>query len=95
MTVLQAACTGYWSRARNNFAITAEMKKKASMALAEVGLAGFEERQISSLSGGQFQRLLFARVIVQDASVILLDEPFAAVDAENHRPAYSIIAELA
>ncbi len=52
-------------------------------ALSAVGLVGFEKRSIDTLSGGQFQRALFARVILQDASVILLDEPFAAVDAKT------------
>lgn len=49
-------------------------------ALASVGLLGFERRGIDTLSGGQMQRALFARLILQDAPVVLLDEPFAAVD---------------
>ena len=49
-------------------------------ALGNVGLAGFEERQIGTLSGGQMQRMLFARLALQDAPLVLLDEPFAAVD---------------
>jgi zinc/manganese transport system ATP-binding protein len=52
----------------------------ARAALDRVGLAGFENRKIQALSAGQFQRVLFARTIVQDASLILLDEPFTAVD---------------
>ena len=46
-----------------------------------MGLGGLEARSLQELSVGQFQRVLFARVLVQDAAVILLDEPFAAVDA--------------
>lgn len=53
----------------------------ASAALERVGLAGMENRPIQALSAGQFQRVLFARTIVQDAYLILLDEPFNAVDA--------------
>jgi zinc/manganese transport system ATP-binding protein len=49
-------------------------------ALAAVGLTGFEARPLDTLSGGQLQRALFARLILQDAPVVLLDEPFAAVD---------------
>ena len=49
-------------------------------AIATVGLAGFESRPIGTLSGGQWQRALFARLVVQDARVVLLDEPFTAVD---------------
>ncbi len=49
-------------------------------ALAAVRLEGFENRALDTLSGGQMQRALFARLIVQNQSVILLDEPFGAVD---------------
>ena len=49
-------------------------------ALAAVGLTGFEARPLDTLSGGQLQRALFARLILQDAPLVLLDEPFAAVD---------------
>lgn len=55
--------------------------RRITEALRVVGLADFEENSLSALSGGQLQRALFARVIVQDASIILLDEPFNAVDA--------------
>ncbi|WP_246329420.1 zinc ABC transporter ATP-binding protein AztA [Chthonobacter rhizosphaerae] len=49
-------------------------------ALATVGLAGFERRTLDTLSGGQVQRVLFARLILQDSPLILLDEPFTALD---------------
>ena len=49
-------------------------------AIAAVGLTGFEQRAIGTLSGGQMQRMLFARLVVQDAPIIVLDEPFAAID---------------
>jgi zinc/manganese transport system ATP-binding protein len=49
-------------------------------AIAAVGLEGLGGRPIGELSVGQFQRALFARLLLQDAAVILLDEPFAAVD---------------
>ena len=52
-------------------------------ALGQVGLEGSARRPIGALSAGQFQRVLFARLIVQDCRVILLDEPFAAVDART------------
>lgn len=52
-------------------------------ALLAVGLEGFERRPIDTLSGGQLQRALFARVLVQDADLILLDEPFNAVDGKT------------
>jgi zinc/manganese transport system ATP-binding protein len=52
-------------------------------ALSAVGLTGFERRPIGSLSGGQMQRALFARLLLQDAGVILLDEPLTAIDART------------
>ena len=52
-------------------------------AIAAVGLTGFEPRPIGTLSGGQMQRMLFARLLLQDARVIVLDEPFNAIDAKT------------
>jgi zinc/manganese transport system ATP-binding protein len=51
--------------------------------IATVGLTGFEQRGIGTLSGGQMQRMLFARLVIQDARVIVLDEPFNAIDAKT------------
>jgi len=48
-----------------------------------VGLDGFEKRLISELSSGQLQRALFARLIVQNSDVLLLDEPFSAMDSHT------------
>lgn len=52
-------------------------------AIETVGLSGFENRPVGTLSGGQLQRALFARVLVQDSRLILLDEPFAAIDSHT------------
>lgn len=52
-------------------------------ALTAVGMSGFEARAIGSLSGGQLQRVRFARLMLQDAPLILLDEPFAAIDSRT------------
>jgi zinc/manganese transport system ATP-binding protein len=70
---------------------TAEDKVNVGKGLAQVGLAGFEARPIDTLSGGQLQRALFARVLVQDAEIILLDEPFNAVDARTVRDLVALI----
>ncbi|MBY0383050.1 MAG: ABC transporter ATP-binding protein [Xanthobacteraceae bacterium] len=56
---------------------------KIEQALTAVGLSGFERRVIGTLSGGQTQRMLFARLILQDARLIVLDEPFNAIDAKT------------
>ncbi len=83
ITVLEAVATGFWPESGSAGGITKEKLARARAALREVGLEGFEDRLIGALSGGQFQRMLFARVIVQDAQIILLDEPFTAIDAET------------
>jgi zinc/manganese transport system ATP-binding protein len=67
-------------------------REAVAAAIATVGLAGFEARPIGALSGGQMQRVLFARVILQDASVILLDEPFAAVDRRTVDDLLAVVA---
>ena len=56
-----------------------------------VGLNGFGNRNIGSLSAGQFQRVLFARLLLQDAKVIVLDEPFTAIDARATRDLLDIV----
>ncbi|MGV8853818.1 MAG: zinc ABC transporter ATP-binding protein AztA [Devosia sp.] len=71
---------GFWKRRGLFSAIQRVDYRAMEAALERVGLIGFERRSIDTLSGGQLQRALFARVLVQDAPVILLDEPFAAID---------------
>ena len=65
--------------------------RPAQEALAAVGLKGFEQRRIGTLSAGQFQRVLFARLMQQDAPILLLDEPFNAVDARTEADLLTII----
>lgn len=59
---------------------TKKQREKMQEALEKVGLASFAKTPLQALSGGQFQRVLFARLILQDAPVIFLDEPFTGVD---------------
>ena len=58
-------------------------KDRVHHALTDVDMADFATRQISQLSGGQQQRVFLARSIVQDAELILLDEPFGGIDAKS------------
>ncbi|MBV8505244.1 MAG: ABC transporter ATP-binding protein [Alphaproteobacteria bacterium] len=80
ISVIQTVLLGHWRRIGWARSVTRELREGAQRALAAVGLAGFERRPMETLSAGQFQRVLFARLIAQDAEVILLDEPLAAVD---------------
>ncbi|KAA2214849.1 metal ABC transporter ATP-binding protein [Teichococcus oryzae] len=83
ISCLDVVQLGHWSRAGAFRALRPAETGAARDALAAVGLEGFERRPVGSLSVGQFQRVLFARLLVQDAPVILLDEPFNAVDART------------
>jgi len=74
---------GLWRETGPFRAIGRAQAARIDAAIAAVGLSGFENRQIGALSGGQMQRCLFARLLLQDAEVVLLDEPFAAIDAKT------------
>lgn len=74
---------GLWPRLGAFRAVPADEHARVDAALAAVGLTGLAKRPVGSLSAGQLQRLLFARLLVQDADILLLDEPFNAVDAKT------------
>lgn len=65
--------------------------EKIEDAIAAVGLTGFEGRPIATLSGGQMQRTLFARLLLQDARMIMLDEPFTAVDMKTASDLFDLV----
>lgn len=81
--VIDLVSLGLWPKRGLLGRITAEDRAAVARAISAVGLDGFEQRGIDTLSGGQLQRALFARVLVQDAELILLDEPFNAVDTKT------------
>ncbi len=70
-------------------------RHSSKRAIATVGLTGFEKRSIGTLSGGQMQRMLFARLLVQDARVIVLDEPFTAIDERAATDLLDLVRQLA
>ncbi len=81
--VYEVVAMGLWSRIRSFGGLRAQDRSSIDEALAAVGLGGFGQRWLGELSAGQAQRVLFARVLVQDAGLILLDEPFNAIDART------------
>jgi zinc/manganese transport system ATP-binding protein len=83
LSVYDLVAMGLWSRAGLFGSIGRQDRGRIEEAVAAVGLTGFERRAISTLSGGQMQRVLFARLLLQDAEIILLDEPFTAIDAKT------------
>ena len=83
ISVYDMVSMGLW-RSKGLFGgIGAKDRDRVESAIAAVGLTGFEPRPIGTLSGGQMQRMLFARLLLQDARVIVLDEPFNAIDAKT------------
>jgi zinc/manganese transport system ATP-binding protein len=83
LSVYDLVAMGLWSSSGPFGGIGRKDRTRIEEALAAVGLSGFERRSISTLSGGQMQRVLFARLLLQDAEIILLDEPFTAIDAKT------------
>ena len=83
ISVFDLVGTGLWRSTGFFGGMGKSAREKITQALAAVGLNGFENRSIGTLSGGQMQRMLFARVLLQDARLIVLDEPFNAIDAKT------------
>ncbi|MBB3608575.1 ABC transporter ATP-binding protein [Rhizobium sp. BK602] len=91
ISVADTVMLGAWKTSGAFGRFSREDGERARDALAAVGLSGFERRHIGSLSAGQFQRVLFARLLLQDARVILLDEPFTAIDQRTTRDLLDIV----
>ena len=91
LSVADTVMLGAWRRIGAFGRVTKAIATRAREALSAVGLDGFESRSIRALSAGQFQRVLFARLLLQDARVIVLDEPFTAIDARTTRDLLEII----
>jgi zinc/manganese transport system ATP-binding protein len=83
ITVAELVALGAWRSIGAFRQLSENLLPSIDGAIAQVGLEDFADRLVAELSVGQFRRALFARLIVQDASLILLDEPFAAVDEDT------------
>jgi zinc/manganese transport system ATP-binding protein len=105
LTLLELIMLGGWREFGVFRSPGRELRACAARAAATVGLEGRLDRPIGETSVGELQRALFARLIMQDGAVILLDEPFAAVDAPTmstlldqvmrwHREGRTVIAVL-
>lgn len=71
-----------------------EARRRISEALAEVGLEGISEQSAGTLSGGQKQRVALARTLLRARPVLLLDEPFSALDDETRVAVRDLVREL-
>jgi zinc/manganese transport system ATP-binding protein len=83
ITVLDTVILGLWRQIGIFGGMKRDLWTRAEHALQTVGLAGFEMRAIGNLSGGQFRRVMFARMLLQDSAVVVLDEPFTSIDNQT------------
>ncbi len=93
IAVLDCVMLGFWPSRRWWQGVGALQREQALQALDAAGLSSVAHRPVGELSAGQFQRMLFVRAILQDAQLILLDEPFNAVDTDTTRHLLSVIRQ--
>ncbi len=91
LRVRDLAAMGAWTSAGWRGHLCAATQARVEAALERVGLSAVAHQSLHTLSGGQLQRALFARLIVQDAPLILLDEPFAAIDQRTEAHLLTLI----
>jgi zinc/manganese transport system ATP-binding protein len=92
LTVEDLVSMGLWRRIGLWRGVGADDRARVADALRAVGLEGFGTRLVPELSAGQLQRALFARLLLQDADLILLDEPFNAIDARTTADLLQLLA---
>lgn len=80
ISVGEFAALGLWHETGAFGGFSRAQRERVRAALAAVGLEGYARQHLDTLSGGQLQRTLFARLMLQDAPILLLDEPFSAID---------------
>lgn len=94
ISVLDVAVMGRALHGNRVVPLAATDREDALAALDEVGMKRFASVQIGALSGGQQQRVFIARALLQNADVILLDEPFTGVDAPTQSLVIAVLADL-
>jgi zinc/manganese transport system ATP-binding protein len=92
INVRDCVLLGCWPLKRAWGGVDGVQHRQVDAALRDVGLHGFEHRPIRSLSSGQLQRVLFARLLVQNADLVLLDEPFNAIDSKTTAALLAVMA---
>lgn len=93
ITVYELVAMGAWRRVGAWRRFASGERERVQRALAAVGLSGAGDLIAGTLSGGQLQRALFARLLLQDAGVLLLDEPFTAVDTHTTEDLMTLLCD--
>lgn len=94
LTVQDVVSQGAWPRLSLLYGMGPGIRKRIATALERVGLLSLAKAPINTLSGGQFQRMLFARILVQQAPLVMLDEPFTGVDETTTEMLMSLILDM-
>lgn len=94
LTVQDVVSQGAWPSVSLLRGLRADMRKRIADVLARLGLETMAKTPIETLSGGQFQRMLFARIMVQQAPLVMLDEPFTGVDEATSNDLMALILEM-
>lgn len=95
VTLLEVVLTGRLKQGLSPFfKFSRNDRETAHELLEKVGIAALADRQISELSGGEFQKMLIARALAVNPKLLLLDEPTASVDASSRDQIYDLLAEL-
>lgn len=82
---------GLWHEFGAFRGLNRQAKRRIDEAIAAAGLVGLENRPIGQLSGGQLQRTRFARLMLQDSPLVLLDEPYSGVDVNSVRDLAALV----
>lgn len=94
LTVLDVVSQGAWPQVSLLRGLRGDVRARIHAALESVGLAALAKAPIEGLSGGQFQRMLFARVLVQQAPLVMLDEPFTGIDEATSHDLMMVIQQM-
>lgn len=95
ISLFEVVLTGHLKQGLSPFFKYSSKDEESVYALLErVGIESLANRQISELSGGEFQKMLIARALATNPKLLLLDEPTASVDAASRDQIYSLLAEL-
>ncbi len=94
LLVRDVVSQGAWPRVSLLRGLGGDERRRIAAALERVGISALTNTPIEELSGGQFQRMLFARVMVQQAPLVMLDEPFTGVDEATSRELMALIVDM-